>query len=246
MIVSSPAMPSCLFGTYLLVIVNNRELQINANVPCGCLIALKSVPIDSKVGSPATFVMGKVIEWRCLFPPITLSRMDLSHMILLPNTVNLSIERVVVEDTLSVTLRSELFTAVCPSCGQAAKRIHSRDLRHPDDLPISGRSVRLVIEVRRFFCDNACCPRKTFAEQLPTFVRPHAQRTVRLQVTLQQLGLADGEGKREPSSASTWDCEPALIACCASCVKQSSRIRNQPRSVVLMIGRTSVACAMGR
>jgi transposase len=118
--------------------------------------------------------------------------MDLSHMILLPHTVNLSIEQVVVEDTLSVTLRSELFTAVCPFCGQAAKRVHSRYQRHPDDLPISGRSVRLVIEVRRFFCDNACCPRKTFAEQLPTFVRPHAQRTVRLQLTLQQLGLALG------------------------------------------------------
>ena len=113
-------------------------------------------------------------------------------MILLPTTVNLSIEQVVVEDTLSVTLRSELFTAACPSCGQTSKRVHSRYQRHPDDLPISGRSVRLFIEVRRFFCGNASCPRKTFAEQLPTFVRPHAQRTVRLQVTLQQLGLALG------------------------------------------------------
>ena len=100
--------------------------------------------------------------------------MDLSHRILLPPTVNLSIEQGVVEDTLSVTLRWELFTAACPSCGQTSKRVHSRDLRHPDDLPISGRSVRLFIEGRRFFCNNACCPRKTFAEQLPTFVRPHA------------------------------------------------------------------------
>lgn len=113
-------------------------------------------------------------------------------MILLPETVNLSIEQVIVNDVVTVTLRSKEFTAACPSCDQRAKRVHSRYRRKPSDLPVSGRPVRLVLEIRRFFCDNACCQRKTFAEQTPSLVRPHAQRTVRLQVTLQQLGLALG------------------------------------------------------
>lgn len=113
-------------------------------------------------------------------------------MILLPENVNLSIEQVAVDNGVTVTLRSEVLTAMCPTCGHETKRVHSRYQRKPSDLPVSGRPVRLVIEVRRFFCDHACCPCKTFAERMPSLIRPHAQRTVRLQEVLQQLGLAVG------------------------------------------------------
>jgi transposase len=113
-------------------------------------------------------------------------------MILLPENVSLSIEQVAVDDGVAVTLRSEVPTSVCPTCGHVTKRVHSRYQRKPSDLPVSGRPVRLVIEVRRFFCDHACCPCKTFAERMPSLIRPHAQRTVRLQEALQQLGLALG------------------------------------------------------
>ena len=122
----------------------------------------------------------------------TLVRMDFSPYNLLPNTLNLRIDQVIIDDTMTMALRSELLTAVCPSCGQAAKRVHSRYKRKPRDLPVSGQPVCLIIEVRRFFCDNTCCPRKTFAEQLPSLLRSHAQSTLRLQFTLQQLGLALG------------------------------------------------------
>jgi transposase len=113
-------------------------------------------------------------------------------MILLPENVNLSIEQVAVDDVVTVTLRSEVLMAVCPSCGHGTKRVHSRYQRKPSDLPVCGRPVRLVLEVRRFFCDQAGCPRKTFAERMPSLLRPHAQRTMRLQGALQQLGLALG------------------------------------------------------
>jgi hypothetical protein len=113
-------------------------------------------------------------------------------MILLPDDVNLSIEQVAIDDVVTVTLRSEVLTAVCPTYGQVSKRVHSRYQRKPSDLPISGRPVRLVIEMRRFFCDHVSCPRLTFAERMPSLIRPHAQCTVRLQETLQQLGLALG------------------------------------------------------
>lgn len=113
-------------------------------------------------------------------------------MILLPENVPLSTQQVVIGEMLSVTLRSEGPTAACPSCGQASQRVHSRYQRRPSDLPVSGRPVRLTIEVRRFFCDQAGCPRKTFAEQMPALVRPYAQRTQRLQLALQELGLTSG------------------------------------------------------
>lgn len=112
--------------------------------------------------------------------------------ILLPENVSLTTQQVVVDETLSVSLRSALPTAVCPSCGHTSQRVHSRYQRRPSDLPVSGRPVRLTIEVRRFFCDHVGCPRKTFAEQMPSLVRPHAQRTQRLQLALQELGLALG------------------------------------------------------
>ncbi|TMD26230.1 MAG: ISL3 family transposase, partial [Chloroflexi bacterium] len=60
------------------------------------------------------------------------------------------------------------------------------------DLPMSGRLVHLMIEVRRFFCKKSTCAQKIFAEQLPALCRPHAQRTKRLQEALCRLGLAVG------------------------------------------------------
>jgi len=46
--------------------------------------------------------------------------------------------------------------------------------------------------VRRFFCQNRTCTQKIFAERLPELCHPHAQRTIRLQEALCQLGFALG------------------------------------------------------
>ena len=58
-------------------------------------------------------------------------------------------------------------TAVCPSCQQISHRVHSYYTRSPQDLPISGQMVQLVLRVRRFRCQNRQCQRQTFAERLP-------------------------------------------------------------------------------
>jgi transposase len=118
--------------------------------------------------------------------------MDLAFLILLSDTINLRIEQAFLEETVTVALRSEALTAVCPSCTQAASHVHRRYQRKPRDLPMSGRPVRLIIEVRRSFCTHPNCPRTTCAEQVPSLLRPHAQCTLRLQEALQQLGLAVG------------------------------------------------------
>ena len=70
--------------------------------------------------------------------------------------------------------------------------MQSRYTRTLHDLPSSGRPVRLILEVRRFFCQKATCGRKIFAEPLPDLCRPYAQRTKRLQQALCQLGFALG------------------------------------------------------
>ena len=52
--------------------------------------------------------------------------------------------------------------------------------------------VHLSLHIRRFFCDNASCPRKTFAESPTELAVPYARKTVRLTKTLSHLGFALG------------------------------------------------------
>jgi len=80
--------------------------------------------------------------------------------------------------------------AACPLCGQPSARVHSHYRRTPRDLPFGARSVRLLLHVRRFFCDQTACPRRTFAERLPDFLPVKAQRTARFSAGIQALGFA--------------------------------------------------------
>jgi transposase len=93
---------------------------------------------------------------------------------------------------LTITARTTAPTASCPRCGEASPRIHSYYTRRPRDLPLWEYVVCLILHVRRFRCLNATCTAQTCAERIPQLVRPAAQRTVRLTVALQQLGLALG------------------------------------------------------
>jgi transposase len=96
------------------------------------------------------------------------------------------------DHVLTITAHTTAPTAGCPRCGISSQRIHSYYTRRPRDLPLWDDVVRLVLRVRRFRCLNATCTTQTFAERLPELVRPAAQRTVRLTMALQQLGLALG------------------------------------------------------
>lgn len=50
--------------------------------------------------------------------------------------------------------------------------------------------VEVVLQVRRFFCDNDGCPAKTFAEQVPGLATPRARRTGVLKRALEAIALA--------------------------------------------------------
>jgi len=70
--------------------------------------------------------------------------------------------------------------------------VHSRYRRKPADLPSLGRRVGVSLRVRRFYCRNAKCARRTFAERLPELVAPHARRTCRLAAAQARVGVALG------------------------------------------------------
>jgi transposase len=83
-------------------------------------------------------------------------------------------------------------TAICPSCQTTSQRVHSRYTRTPRDLPVTDHAVRLLLHVRRFFCDHPSCPKRTFAEPMPELLPFRAQRTLRLSRTLAMLAFALG------------------------------------------------------
>lgn len=75
-------------------------------------------------------------------------------------------------------------TAACPSCQQLSSHVHSYYWRSPKDLPVSGKPVQLVLQVRRFRCRNPECQQRVFAERFPDAVARSAQRTTRLSSSL--------------------------------------------------------------
>ncbi|GHO87559.1 transposase family protein [Dictyobacter formicarum] len=112
---------------------------------------------------------------------------------LLPDLVDFTIEQVMLEgDQVIILAQSQTVHALCPACAHPSSRVHSRYTRRLADLPWGGQSVRLVIQVRRFFCQQQTCSRKTFAETIPTLAKRYGRRTIRLKEALEQFGLALG------------------------------------------------------
>ena len=92
-----------------------------------------------------------------------------------------------------ITVRGVGSSSLCPGCGRASERVHSRYRRHLADLPMAGKPVRLVVRARRFHCDTALCGRRIFAERFDdTVLMPWARRTARLDHIVHHLGLALG------------------------------------------------------
>ena len=117
--------------------------------------------------------------------------------ILFPDLPGFSVEQIErTEKGIRITARATASSAYCPDCQQASSRIHSYYTRRPLDLPSSGRPILFVLQVRHFRCPNRACPRKTFAEPLPNFLFPYAQRTSRLRESLRKLGEEIGGEQR--------------------------------------------------
>lgn len=85
--------------------------------------------------------------------------------------------------------------ALCPSCKNVSSKVHDRYVRRPADLPWRGRSVRLVLTVRRFRCLNSACERATFAEDCGPNLPRYARRTLEANEHLLEIARdAGGEG----------------------------------------------------
>lgn len=101
----------------------------------------------------------------------------------------------IVADRVQIQLRSRHSLGRCPDCGRPSRRVQSRYVRRPADLPLSGRRVQLKIVVRRFWCDAILCGRRIFCEQfVGSVLARYGRRTQRLETIVHHLGLSPVAG----------------------------------------------------
>ncbi|MGW2858205.1 ISL3 family transposase [Streptomyces sp. NPDC001205] len=112
---------------------------------------------------------------------------------LLPNAVGLMLDRLAETDGLVVVeSHSSVGELACPDCAAISRRVHSRYQRHLAELPVGGRRVVVRLTVRRFFCDTANCPRRTFVEQVEGLTSKYARAGPGVKVWWRAVALAVG------------------------------------------------------
>ena len=111
--------------------------------------------------------------------------------VLLPHLADVVIDRVDEGGGLvRIWARPRADRASCRCCGTGSLRVHSRYERRLADAAVAGRRVEIRLQVRRFFCDEALCSARTFAEQIPGLTARHARRSPLLRRMLESIGLA--------------------------------------------------------
>src|SRR6266567_314891 len=97
-------------------------------------------------------------------------------------------------DTETITIKThvEACEAACPICHTLAQRVHSHYTRTLHDVPCGTKALRLVVRVRRFFCDQETCPRQISASRLPALTQVKARATARFVRGLAEFGFALG------------------------------------------------------
>ena len=119
------------------------------------------------------------------------------------NLSQVTIHHIATSDSVvSITLHSETREASCPLCRQSAVRVQSRYHRTVQDIALQGKTLRLRLLVRRFFCDNPDCQRKIFAERFAELTSAYARRTTWLTTLLSTWGLTLG-GKTATQTGQT-------------------------------------------
>lgn len=117
----------------------------------------------------------------------------INPLLLFALPADLLLEDLLIErNALLLLLSSSRSELACPDCTFLSSRVHSRYRRRLADLPCQGRAVELRLKVRRFFCENTACSRRTFAEPFPDLAPAYARRTPRQGKTLGEIAFALG------------------------------------------------------
>lgn len=67
---------------------------------------------------------------------------------------------------LHIYLKSTSVSGRCPCCGAVSSSVNCAAFRHPQWMPVNGMTTYAHITLKRYFCKNPGCTRRTFVEQL--------------------------------------------------------------------------------
>ncbi|MFI9749490.1 transposase family protein [Streptomyces collinus] len=86
----------------------------------------------------------------------------------------------------------------CPQCEHPATWVHSRYWRQISELPVGGQGLIVRLHVRRFFCDQTHCQRRTFVEQVAGLTEPRRRPSpaARLAIRAVAMELGGRPGQR--------------------------------------------------
>src|SRR5436190_22811454 len=102
--------------------------------------------------------------------------MDANQIFSLPKEFEVT-DVEVTEAVLTIYAISKQRSVCCPVGAAAARRVHSRYERILADLPCVGKQVRLLLTVRKFFCEAAECSRKILVERVAPVIAACARVT---------------------------------------------------------------------
>ncbi|MEV1024905.1 winged helix-turn-helix domain-containing protein [Streptomyces sp. NPDC050264] len=112
---------------------------------------------------------------------------------LFPHFKTVLVERVFTErGVVHIVVRTLDGAAPCPDCELPSNRVHSCYERRPADSPIGDQPVLIQLTVRRLYCGNGLCGRRTFVEQVAglTFRYGYGRRTPASRRVLEALAVA--------------------------------------------------------
>ncbi|MEV7237891.1 ISL3 family transposase [Streptomyces sp. NPDC051020] len=78
----------------------------------------------------------------------------------------------------------------CPGCAVVSNRVHSTYGRRPADTPVGDRPALIKLTVRRLYCENMRCSRRTFAEQVDGLTVRYSRRTPAARRFLEAVAVA--------------------------------------------------------
>ncbi|WP_283959588.1 transposase family protein [Streptomyces mirabilis] len=86
--------------------------------------------------------------------------------------------------------RTRVAEVACPGCAVMSKRVHSTYGRCLADTPVGDRPVLIELTVRRLYCENVRCSRRTFAEQVEGLTVRYGRRTPAARRVLEAVAVA--------------------------------------------------------
>ncbi|WP_369776577.1 transposase family protein [Streptomyces sp. R33] len=94
--------------------------------------------------------------------------------VLFPHFNAVLVERVFTEcGVVHIVARTLEGSVSCPDCGLPSDRVHSCYERRLADTPVGDQPVLIKLTVRRLYCENDRCGRRTFVEQVGGLTREH-------------------------------------------------------------------------